>query len=62
MNAFKKTKIFLHVVILKRKRDDYNDDFENSTVKTFRYVMLIMLTNNDLTKLQNATIEKTLIS
>ena len=61
MNALKKTEIFLHVVILKRKRNDYNDDFKNSTVKTFRYTILTMLINNNLTKLQNTIIKKTLI-
>ena len=62
MNALKKTEIFSHVAISKRKRDDYDDDLENSTVKTSRHAMLTMLVNDDLTKLQNAIIERTSIS
>ena len=51
----------MHIVILKQKQDNYNNNFKESTVKMFQTVMLIILTNDNLKKLRNSNIKNMLI-
>ena len=48
IKSFKMMKIFLHIVILKQKRENYNINLEKSSIKMLRTALLTMLANKNL--------------
>ena len=58
---FKITKIFLYITILKRKRKNYNDDFDKLIVKMLRVILLTMFINKSLKILQKLITKNVLV-
>ena len=54
-------KIFLHVVMLKRKRNDYNNDFKKSIIKILRITLLLMFINKNLKILRELITKNVLV-
>ena len=54
-------KIFLHVAILKRKRNNYNNNFEKLIIKILRVTLLLMLVNENLKILRKFITKNVLI-
>ena len=54
-------KFFLHIVILKRKQEDYNINLEKSSIKISRTALLTMFANKNLKISQNSITKNVLI-
>ena len=61
IKLFKTIKTFLHVTILKRKRNDYNNYFKKLIVKMLRVTLLLMLVNKNLKILRKLIAKNVLV-
>jgi len=62
IDAFKITEIFLHVVILKRPRDDNDHDLEKRIIKRSRATLLTLFTCENLNESQDLIISNMSVS
>ena len=61
LKLFKIMKIFLHVAMLKRKRENYDNNFKKLIIKMLRAALLLMLVNKNLKILRKLIIKNILV-
>ena len=61
IKSFKMIKIFLYVAMLKRMRNNYDNNFKKLIVKILRVTLLLMLVNENLKILRKLITKNILI-